>query len=100
MEETIDDMVMILKDRHTKRLKNGTCSISSGLIFMESLTHLERAADHCSSIGVMMLARDNVKILNNHHKYLQEIHNGSDAGYDAACAKRREQYLAPLQNIQ
>ena len=100
LEETIDDMVMILKDRHTKRLKNGMCSISSGLVFMESLTHLERAADHCSSIGVMMLARDNEKILHNHHKYLQEIHNGSDIGYAEACAMRREQYLKPLMDIQ
>ena len=93
-------MVMILKDRHTKRLKNGTCSIGSGLIFMESLTHLERAADHCSSIGVMMLARDNEKILHNHHRYLEEIHNGSDVSYADACVKRREQYLQPLMDIQ
>ena len=100
LEETIDDMVMILKDRHTKRLKSGTCSIGSGLVFMEALTHLERVADHCSSIGVMMLAREDEKILHNHHKYLQEIHNGSDAGYADACAQRREQYLLPLKDIQ
>ena len=100
LEETIDDMVMILKDRHTKRLKAGTCSIGTGLIFMESLTHLERVADHCSSIGVMMLARMDEKILHNHHKYLQEIHSGSDQGYAAACARRREQYLKPLMDIQ
>ena len=100
LEETIDDMVMILKDRHTKRLKSGACAIGSGLVFMESLTYFERVADHCSSIGVMMLARDNDKIFHNHHKYLQEIHSGADVGYAAACAKRREQYLAPLQDIQ
>jgi len=93
-------MVMILKDRHTKRLKNGTCSISSGLVFMEALTHLERVADHCSSIGVMMLAREDEKILHNHHKYLHEIHTGSDAGYREACERRREQYLLPLKDIQ
>ena len=100
LEETIDDMVMILKDRHTKRLKSGACAISSGLAFMESLTHLERVADHCSSIGVMMLAREDDKILHNHHKYLQEIHSGSDAGYAAECERRREQFLAPLNDIQ
>ena len=38
-------MVRILRDRHTKRLKAGTCSIPSGLVFMEALTNLERAAD-------------------------------------------------------
>ena len=100
LEETIDDMVLILRDRHTKRLKNGSCSIASGLVFMEALTHLERAADPCSSIGVMMLAREDEKILHNHHKYLKEVHSGSDAGYAAACQRRREQYMLPLQDIQ
>ena len=100
LEETIDDMVLMLRDRHTKRLKAGTCSISSGLVFMEALTHLERTADHCSSIGVMMIARDDDTILRNHHKYLHDVHSGEDAGYRAESLRRREQYLAPLENIQ
>ena len=100
LEETIDDMVLMLRDRHTKRLKNGTCSIGTGLVFMEALTHLERAADHCSSIGVMMLARDDEIILHNHHKYLREVHSGSDASYAAESMRRREQYLAPLKDMQ
>lgn len=99
LEETIDDMVLLLRDRHTKRLKNGSCSIASGLVFMEALTHLERAADHCSSIGVMMLARDNDAILHNHHKYLHEVHTGTDAGYRAESDRRRAQYIEPLQNM-
>ena len=99
LEETIDDMVLILRDRHTKRLKSGSCSISSGLAFMEVLTHLERVADHCSSIGVMMLARDNDAILHNHHKYLHEVHAGTDAGYRAESDRRRAQYIEPLQNL-
>jgi phosphate:Na+ symporter len=100
LEETIDDMVLMLRDRHTKRLKAGTCSIGTGLVFMEALTHLERAADHCSSIGVMMLAREDDAILHNHHKYLREVHSGSDADYAAESLRRREQYLAPLKDIQ
>ena len=100
LEETIDDMVMILKDRHTKRLKNGSCSIGSGLTFMEALTHLERASDHCSSIAVMMLARRNEEILQNHYDYLREIHEGNDEGYRAERNRRREQYIKPLKEIQ
>ena len=99
LEETIDDMVLMLRDRHTQRLKAGTCSIGTGLVFMEALTHLERAADHCSSIGVMMLARENKSIQNNHHKYLHEVHTGSDAGYRAESERRRAQFLAPLEKL-
>ncbi len=100
LEETIDDMVLILRDRHTKRLKNGTCSVGSGLVFMETLTYLERASDQCSSIAVMMLARNNEEILQNHYDYLREIHEGSDLGYLAERERRREQYIKPLKEVQ
>ena len=100
LEETIDDMVRILRDRHTKRLKNGSCSVSCGLVFMEALTHLERASDQCSSIAVMMLARTNEEILHNHYEYLRMIHSGSDAAYRAEQERRREQYIRPLKEIQ
>ena len=99
LEETIDDMVMILKDRHTQRLKAGACSIGSGLIFMEVLTYLERASDQCSSIAMMMLSRDNEAILQNHHEYLREIHEGNDIRYLEEKERRREQYITRLQEI-
>ena len=100
LEEVIDDMVMILKDRHTKRLKNGACSVGSGLVFMEALTYLERASDQCSSVAVMMLARNNESILQNHYDYLREIHEGNDEAYRAEKNRRREQYIKPLKEIQ
>ncbi len=100
LEETIDDMVMILRDRHTQRLKSGACSVGSGLVFMETLTYLERASDQCSSIAVMMLARNNESILQNHYDYLKEIHAGNDQSYIDEKERRREQYITPLNAIQ
>ncbi len=99
LEEVIDDMVMILRDRHTKRLKSGVCTVSSGLVFMESLTYLERASDQCSSIAVMMMARYNKAIMQDRHEYLREIHSGSDESYKSELDKRRRQYIDPLNNI-
>ena len=99
LEETIDDMIMMLKDRHTKRLKYGQCSIGSGLVFMEALTYFERASDQCSSIAVMMLARNNEQILQNHYDYLREIHAGNDVAYMAEKERRRAQYIKPLKEI-
>ena len=100
LEETIDDMVMILRDRHTKRLKSVACSVGSGLVFMEALTYLERASDQCSSIAVMMLARNNENILHNHYDYLREIHSGNDVAYAAEKERRREQYIKALKSVQ
>ena len=99
LEEVIDDMVTILRDRHTKRLKIGSCSVSTGLVFMEALTYLERASDQCSSIAVLMLARQNESILKNHYDYLREVHAGNDEQYIAELKRRREQYMTKLESI-
>ena len=57
LEEVIDDMVLMLRTRHTDRLRQGKCNISSGLVYMDALTHLERAADQCSNIALLQLGR-------------------------------------------
>lgn len=99
LEEVIDDMVRILRSRHTKRLKHGTCSVSTGLVFMDTLTYLERASDQCSSIAVLMLARENEEIAKNHYDYLRLLHEGNDQSYRNELAKRREQYIDQLESI-
>lgn len=99
LEEVIDDMVLLLKDRHTARLCEGTCSINAGLIFMDVLTYLERAADQCSSIAMLILSKNNATILNNHHQYLQMLHSSADQSYLAEQQNRRQQYITPLENM-
>ncbi len=99
LEEVIDDMVLLLKNRHTDRLCKGICSISSGLVFMDALTYLERSADQCSSIAMLVMSKNNAAILQNHHQYLEELHACSDQSYLAEHRNRKEQYLVPLENI-
>ena len=100
LEEVIDDMVRILRSRHTKRLKQGSCSVGTGLVFMETLTYLERASDQCSSIAVLMLARKNEEIAKNHYVYLRELHAGNDQSYRKELERRRRQYIDQLEAIQ
>ncbi len=99
LEETIDDMIMMLRDRHTKRLKAGNCSIESGLCFMETLVHMERASDQCSSIAVMLLAKNDMYILQNHYDYLRQIHSGTNTDYAEARKQRIDQYIKPLHQL-
>ena len=100
LEEVIDDMVLLLKDRHTERLCQGSCSIDSGLVFLDVLTYLERTADQCSSIAMLMLGQRNAAIMKNHHLYLEELHASGDQSYVAEHQNRKAQYLVPLQNMQ
>ncbi len=99
LEEVIDDMVLLLKNRHRDRLCKGICSINGGLIFLDVLTYLERTADQCSSIAMLLLGKNNDEISQNHHLYMQMLHSSTDQSYLAEQENRRAQYLAPLKNI-
>ncbi len=100
LEEVIDDMVLMLRTRHTDRLRQGKCAIGAGLVYMDALTHLERAADQCSNIALLLLGKNDDKIMNNYHSYLTELHSSGDQSYMAELRNRKEQYLVPLENIQ
>ena len=95
LEEVIDDMVLLLKKRHTDRLCQGICSIQSGIVFMDALTHLQRRARLISLVAMTMLGRNNEAIMRTHH----ELHASGDQSYLAEQAARRKEYLAPLQQI-
>ncbi len=100
LEEVIDDMVLILKNRHSARLRQGVCAIDSGLVFMDLVTHLERAADQCSNIALLVLGKNDAAIMNNYHNYIRHLHVSGDRTYLAEQKNRREQYIAPLEALQ
>jgi len=99
LEEVIDDMVLLLKNRHTDRLCEGVCSINGGLIFMDILTYLERTADQCSNIAMLLLGKKDDEISKNHHLYMQELHKSADQSYLAEQENRKAQYLTPLKSL-
>ena len=100
LEEVIDDMVILLKSRHTERLCQGVCVVNSGIIFMEMLTHLERTADQCSNIAMLVLGLTNEAVFRSHHDYIEELHSSTDRNYLAEQEERRRQYLVPLESVQ
>ena len=97
IEEVIDDMVLNLKDRHIERLKRGECTTANGMAFVEALTNLERIADQCSNVALLVLSESDKAILGNHHAYVRELHKGGDEIYNEEVAKRKKQYLSRLE---
>ncbi len=96
LEEVIDDMVQYLRESHINRLKAGQCTVTAGIIFIETLTYLERASDQCSSIAMLLISRTDPRIRKNHHEYIEELHKETDSVYRHEVRARREQYLTPL----
>lgn len=100
LEQTIDQMVRILKDTHVERLKNGQCSINAGISFHEIITNLERIADHCSNIGMEIIGcGESVGEHYESHEYSHLIHQADDANYAFAYESYSCKYLTPIKNM-
>ena len=75
LEEVIDDLTTEIRNRHIRRLQDGECSISSGLVLTDILTNCERVSDHCSNIGVCIIQIRNSAF--EVHDYLTELKSES-----------------------
>lgn len=96
MEEVIDGLIMSLRNRHLKRLQDGTCSISPGISYVELLNHMERISDHCSNVAIYIIQKQKVDENFDRHAYLSEVHKGTLAGYQARYDRYYQQFVAPL----
>ena len=54
-EETIDDLEKKLRDNHIERLNQRLCTPGSGVVFLDLINNLERAADHADNIARFVL---------------------------------------------
>ena len=52
IEEEIDDITDSLGDMHIERLKNGLCNAHSGSTYLQTISNLERVADHIYNVAV------------------------------------------------
>ena len=50
IENEIDDLEEEIREKHINRLSKGKCSIESGVIFLDTISYLERVSDHASGV--------------------------------------------------
>jgi phosphate:Na+ symporter len=50
-EGEIDNLEKSLRKKHIKRLNNNQCQPASGIVFLDTISNLERIADHASNIA-------------------------------------------------
>ena len=55
LDQVIDHIKSILRNRHISRLKKGECGVEAGFIWADLLTDIERTSDHCSYIAVSIM---------------------------------------------
>ena len=96
MEEVVDELVAMMRNRHLLRLRTGECSVSDGFIFQDILVNAERISDQCSNIGVHTLSLVDAAVAAMEHDYILHLHQGENEAYNAEYAAVRKRYLARL----
>ena len=97
LEETIDAMIELLRERHIQRLKDGKCSIDAGVIFLEILTNLERISDHCSNVAARIVGNETDADHFDAHAFRRNMHDGLVLNFNQMQQQYEEKYLLPLE---
>ena len=91
LEEIIDVMVERLRDQHIRRLKDGICSIDTGVVFLDVLNNAERISDHCSNIAVCVSQIHSGSF--DTHEYLHALKKEEE--FEAEYKELKKQYQLP-----
>ena len=100
VEEVVDDLVATLRSNHIHRVRDGQCTVYAGLTFLDILVNVERIADQCSNVGVFTLSMFDEHIMNNHHDYIQALHQGKDPVFNRAYQETHDKYFGELKRIE
>ena len=96
LEETIDLMIEMLREKHILRLKTGVCAIEGGIIFLEILTNLERISDHCSNIAARIVGSESEDEHFDAHEFRRNMHDGYVPNFNDLLAQYKLKYYTPL----
>ena len=99
LEEVVDELVALLRNRHLLRLRSGECSVNDGFIFQDVLVNAERISDQCSNLGVHTVSLADAAVAAMEHDYILRLHQGEDGDYNAEYAAVRARYLERLSGI-
>lgn len=96
LEEVIDDIIEIMKNRHVERMTAGVCDVIVGIQYQNILQNLERVSDQCSDLAVYMLSRADAAISGKEHRYLHELHHSDNAAYKRMFRDNYRKYFRQL----
>ena len=76
LEEVIDDLNLVIKNRHIQRLRGGECTIELGFVLNDILTNYERVSDHCSNVAVSIIQTEDYDV--EAHQYIGHLKDDDD----------------------
>ena len=91
LEEVIDDLNFMIKNRHIQRLRAGECTIELGFVLHDILTNYERVADHCSNVAVSIIQTGDYDV--EAHQYIGSLKGGEE--FKHAMELVQKEYILP-----
>ena len=97
IEEVVDMLKAILKDRHIDRLNEGLCGIQTGLPYLEIVHDLEKIGDHASNIAIYTIQLAEGKNGFDTHDFSKHEYKASPE-FQEAVEYFQKKYLTRLEN--
>lgn len=91
-EAVVDEIRDTLKDRHVERLMENSCSVRSGVAFLDIVNNLERISDHCSNVGISIEQFASVDADIDAHKYIKNLRQENGELYDALLSEYKNRF--------
>lgn len=57
LEDQVDDMEKTMRSTHIKRLVQNTCDPTAGIVFIDTISNMERISDHAINIAQVVLGK-------------------------------------------
>ena len=90
LEQTIDILVKKCRNNHIQRVQSGNCTLEQGFVFNDCLHNMERVADHCSNLAVIVLESTLSGV--HGHDYLRSVKQSVDNQYQIMVAGYTAKY--------
>ena len=91
LEEVIDNLNLMIKNRHVQRLRAGECTIELGFVLNDILTNYERVSDHCSNVAVSIIQTEDYEV--EAHQYIGNLKDEDD--FKRAIELVQREYCLP-----
>ena len=95
LENVIDSLLESLKQRHVRRLQDGSCTLEIGFVFNDCVNNFERIAAHCSNVALAVLQLKDDEM--NGHVYSKLVNRGDQPELQKWTVFYEEKYLSYIE---
>lgn len=92
LADVIDRLGEELRKRHIARMRDGKCTVETGVLFTDYITSLEKISSHCKNMAAFVIQKNDTTY--EMHSDAHELRRASDE-YKATYSEFKKQYVLP-----